>query len=114
MTQLSRALGLAGVSAGAVLASAGSAAASPVPQIVPIVAGSTEAALDPALDLQLDPLAGTGSDPLANGVRTQVADFPALGTDVVTGPLTRGASARELPGEVIGGLLGGLPVTFPA
>ncbi|UCM89652.1 hypothetical protein [Streptomyces marincola] len=111
MTHLSRAIGLAGLSAGAVLASASGAAAVPVaPLVVPVVLGSAEAALDPALDLQLHPLADTTTDPLANTVETQVADFQPVSTGIVTGPLTEGASARELPGAIAAGLLGGLPV----
>ncbi|MFJ4413555.1 hypothetical protein [Streptomyces sp. NPDC088925] len=48
-------------------------------------------------NLKLDPLAGTGTDPLANGVGTQVADFKPVGTTDVTGPVTSGASLAELP-----------------
>ncbi|MBR7675064.1 hypothetical protein KDA82_18955 [Streptomyces daliensis] len=47
--------------------------------------------------LQLDPLANTGSDPLDNGVVTQVADFRPISTRTVTGPITRGDSLSELP-----------------
>ncbi len=64
-------------------------------------------ALGPISDLQLDPLAGTGSDPLANGVGTQVADFKPIGTQAVTGPLAEGASLSELP--LVQGLGGVLP-----
>ncbi|MFR9676170.1 hypothetical protein [Streptomyces sp. TR06-5] len=66
-------------------------------------------ALGPVSDLQLDPLAGTGSDPLANGVGTQVADFEPVGTQAVTGPLASGASLSELP--VVGEATGLLPGT---
>ncbi|MEU6443253.1 hypothetical protein [Streptomyces sp. NPDC047046] len=54
-------------------------------------------------NLQLDPLAGTGTDPLANGVGTQVADFKPVGTTDLTGPVTSGASLAELPvaGDVV-------------
>jgi hypothetical protein len=54
-------------------------------------------ALAPAKNLQLDPLAGTGSDPLANGVGTQVGDFQPVGTSGLTAPVTRGDSLAELP-----------------
>ncbi|EST23554.1 hypothetical protein N566_25560 [Streptomycetaceae bacterium MP113-05] len=54
-------------------------------------------ALGPVADLPVNPLAGTGSDPLANGVGTQIADFKPIGTQSVTGPLADGASADELP-----------------
>ncbi|MFG3253000.1 hypothetical protein [Streptomyces sp. NPDC048172] len=56
---------------------------------------------------QLDPLAGTGADPLDNGIATQVADFRQVGTDTLTGPITRGDTLGELP--VVGKLLGPLP-----
>ncbi|WP_031009207.1 hypothetical protein [Streptomyces sp. NRRL F-5727] len=51
----------------------------------------------PLTRLQLDPLAKTGVDPLANGVGTQVADFKPVGTDLVTGHLTRGGAVADLP-----------------
>ncbi|MFI8851672.1 hypothetical protein [Streptomyces sp. 891-h] len=54
-------------------------------------------ALETVNDLQLDPLANTGSDPLDNSVGTQIADFRPLSTAAVTGPLARGASLGELP-----------------
>ncbi|WP_344526874.1 hypothetical protein [Streptomyces albiaxialis] len=56
---------------------------------------------------QLDPLAGTGADPLDNGIATQVADFRQVGTDTLTGPITRGDTLGELP--VVGTVLGPLP-----
>ena len=58
-------------------------------------------------DLQLDPLANTGSDPLDNGVGTQVADLPPVGTRTVTGPVAEGASLSELP--LVGPATGLLP-----
>lgn len=51
--------------------------------------------------LQLNPLAKTGVDPLANGVATQVADFQPLSTEAATGPLAAGAALKDLP--VVGG-----------
>ncbi|MFJ5706144.1 hypothetical protein [Streptomyces sp. NPDC093105] len=51
----------------------------------------------PLTRLQLDPLAKTGVDPLANGVGAQVADFKPVGTDLVTGHLTRGGAVADLP-----------------
>jgi hypothetical protein len=116
MTQLSRALGLAGLTTGAVLASAagasaqGPSAASPAAAL-PAVVNSAVGAADPVLALQLDPWARTAVDPLNNAVGTQIADFPPVSTAIVTAPLASGASAGELPGQVVGGLLGGLPVT---
>ncbi|WP_306317735.1 MULTISPECIES: hypothetical protein [unclassified Streptomyces] len=57
--------------------------------------------------LQLDPLAGTGTDPLDNAVATQVADFAPVSTAAVTGPVASGASLEELP--VVGPATGVLP-----
>lgn len=62
----------------------------------------------PVTDLQLDPLAGTGVDPLDNAVGTQVADFKPLTTAVVTDPLTSGGAISDLPvaGQVTGLITG--------
>ncbi|MER5362471.1 hypothetical protein [Streptomyces sp. NPDC002785] len=46
---------------------------------------------------RLDPLAGTGVNPLNNAVETQVADFKPISTADVTGPVTRGGAPKELP-----------------
>ncbi|CAL9513025.1 hypothetical protein [Streptomyces sp. enrichment culture] len=73
-----------------------SAAVQAVTDVVPHVAA-------PAKHLKINPLAGTGVDPLDNGVGTQVADFRPVDTSSVTGSLT---SAPELP--VAGPLLGGV------
>ncbi len=116
--------------AGAVLASAGGASAEVLPSdlgasSVPLasdalsgtlgtLAGATTSALGPALDLQLDPLANTTTDPLNNSAETQVADFPPLNTELLTGPLADGASANELPAGLLGGLAGLLGLTAPA
>ncbi|MBO8194942.1 hypothetical protein ITI46_25275 [Streptomyces oryzae] len=59
-----------------------------------VALGSTLKAVN---DLQLDPLANTGTDPLDNSVGTQIADFRPLSTAAVTGPLARGASLGDLP-----------------
>ncbi|MCF3963409.1 hypothetical protein [Streptomyces fuscigenes] len=55
----------------------------------------------PLTNLQLDPLAKTGVDPLDNGVGTQIADFKPVSTKPLTDPVTQG------------GALGTLPVTGP-
>ncbi|MFC5719029.1 hypothetical protein ACFP1Z_02380 [Streptomyces gamaensis] len=47
--------------------------------------------------LQLDPLAGTGTDPLSNSVNTQVEDVQLLDTSDLTGPLAQGDAIGELP-----------------
>jgi hypothetical protein len=68
--------------------------------------GATRYAVGPALDLQLNPMANATTDPLSNSAGTKIADFRPISTATVTGPLTDGASARELPGEVLTRLLG--------
>jgi hypothetical protein len=109
-------VGLTVTAAGAALASAGGVANAATPSTVQTPVGTLDTtvvhepaetlqqavghsaggALDPMSELQLDPLAGTGSDPLANGVGTQVADFKPLGTQALTGPLAQGASLSDL------------------
>ncbi|GAA1355932.1 hypothetical protein ACFPK5_25260 [Streptomyces beijiangensis] len=61
--------------------------------------GSLQHALAPAGQLRLDPLAGTGVDPLDNAVGTQLADFKPISTAAATGPLTQGASLSDLLGS---------------
>ncbi|MER5688913.1 hypothetical protein [Streptomyces sp. NPDC002205] len=70
--------------------------------------GALGHAVSPVTQLQLDPLARTGVDPLANGVGTQVADFKPLSTGVATDPLTSGGALKDLPvlGQVTGLLHG--------
>ncbi|MFJ8883260.1 hypothetical protein ACIRJR_07590 [Streptomyces sp. NPDC102402] len=65
-------------------------------------------AVKPITDLQLDPLAGTGVDPLDNAVGAQIADFKPVTTALVTDPLTSGAALGDLPviGEVTGLITG--------
>ncbi|MFC8260998.1 hypothetical protein ACFUNF_26150 [Streptomyces sp. NPDC057291] len=116
--------GLTVTAVGAALGAGGAAAqAAPLP-VVPAsgadsslgavseaAGGATGAlghAVSPVTQLQLDPLAGTGVDPLANGVGTQVADFKPLSTGVATDPLTSGGALKDLPvvGQVTGLLHG--------
>ena len=54
-------------------------------------------ALRPVTQLQLEPLAKTGTDPLSNGVATQIGDVKPVGTPLVTKPVTDGASLSQLP-----------------
>lgn len=63
----------------------------------------------PVTHLRLDPLAGTGTDPLDNAVGTQLADFKPLSTAAVTDPLTSGGALKDLPpvGPVAQALHGG-------
>ncbi|WBB64661.1 hypothetical protein O7599_27965 [Streptomyces sp. WMMC500] len=66
-------------------------------------------ALAPLTDLQLNPMAKTGSDPLDNSVGTQIGENGApVSTAAVTGPLAEGASLQELPtvGPFAAGLVG--------
>ncbi|WP_406383482.1 hypothetical protein [Streptomyces sp. NBC_01618] len=51
----------------------------------------------PVTQLRLDPLAGTGTDPLNNAVETQIADFKPLSTATVTDPVTSGGGLKDLP-----------------
>lgn len=51
----------------------------------------------PVTHLRLDPLAGTGVDPLDNAVATQVADFKPVSTAAVTDPVTSGGALKDLP-----------------
>ncbi|MET9501136.1 hypothetical protein ACFYO5_18495 [Streptomyces sp. NPDC006259] len=58
--------------------------------------------------LKPNPLAGTGVDPLDNGVGTQLADFQPLTSTALTGPVAQAQSIGSIPvlGQVTG-LLGG-------
>lgn len=63
----------------------------------------------PVTGLKPNPLAGTGVDPLDNGLGTQVADFPPLATTMLTGPFAQAESLGSVP--VVGQaakLLGGV------
>ncbi|MFI8994748.1 hypothetical protein [Streptomyces sp. NPDC053542] len=68
---------------------------------------ATASGLGTVKNLRLNPLAGTGSDPLNNAVGTQIADFKPISTAVLTAPLASGASLAQLP--VVGQLAQGLP-----
>ncbi|MGC5346370.1 hypothetical protein ACPXCE_06235 [Streptomyces sp. DT24] len=58
---------------------------------------SLAGSLTPVTHLRLDPLAGTGTDPLNNTVGTQVADFKPLSTASLTDPITSGGALKDLP-----------------
>ncbi|MEU0255130.1 hypothetical protein ABZ299_22090 [Streptomyces sp. NPDC006184] len=60
----------------------------------------------PVAGLKPNPLAGTGVDPLDNGVGTQLADFRPLTSKALTGPLAQAPSIGSVP--VVGGVLGAL------
>ncbi|WP_030254034.1 hypothetical protein [Streptomyces violens] len=68
---------------------------------------ATSSGLGTVKNLRLNPLAGTGSDPLNNAVGTQIADFKPISTAVLTAPLASGASLGQLP--VVGQLTQVLP-----
>ncbi|MEU1516701.1 hypothetical protein ABZ490_31930 [Streptomyces sp. NPDC005811] len=58
--------------------------------------------------LKPNPLAGTGVDPLDNGVGTQVADFRPLTSQMLTAPLAQAKSLGAIPvvgdvAKVLGG-----------
>ncbi|MCX4669483.1 hypothetical protein OG453_22845 [Streptomyces sp. NBC_01381] len=116
----SRALLHAGVTvtlAGAALGVGGAATASAAPaapeatdDVTAAGAGLHQAVrggLGPAKNLKLNPLAGTGVDPLDNAVGAGVADFKPITTAAATGPLAGGASLDELP--LVGPATGLLP-----
>jgi hypothetical protein len=62
----------------------------------------------PVADLKPNPLAGTGVDPLDNGLGTQLADFKPLATQALTGPVAQAESIGSIPlvGPVAGLLNG--------
>ncbi|MEV0785577.1 hypothetical protein AB0I52_21915 [Streptomyces sp. NPDC050423] len=68
------------------------------------VAGALDNSIAPVTHLRLDPLAGTGTDPLDNAVGTQVADFEPVSTAQLTDPVTSGGALKDLPlvGQVTG------------
>ncbi|WP_309094488.1 hypothetical protein [Streptomyces sp.] len=59
----------------------------------------------PVAGLKPNPLAGTGVDPLDNGVGTQLADFKPMTSQALTGPV---AQARSIAGIPVVGQAAGL------
>ncbi|WP_328873452.1 hypothetical protein OHT76_27090 [Streptomyces sp. NBC_00287] len=51
----------------------------------------------PVAGLKPNPLAGTGVDPLDNGVGTQLADFQPLTSQMLTGPVAQAQSIGSIP-----------------
>ncbi|ATL30058.1 hypothetical protein [Streptomyces formicae] len=82
-------------------------AGAPGKAVLDAVRRSTAGGLAPAKALRLNPLAGTGVDPLDNSLGTQIADFKPISTAAVTAPLTEGAALQDLP--VVGPATGLLP-----
>ncbi|MFD8415718.1 hypothetical protein ACFV2Q_28850 [Streptomyces sp. NPDC059650] len=103
-----RSAGLTVSMAGAALAMAAGGAQAGELSVPAAVGGAVGGAVDPIADLKVYPLAHTGVDPLDNGIATKVADFPSVGTGMVTGALTQGPSVAELPEAAVGSLLGPL------
>ncbi|WP_374986123.1 hypothetical protein [Streptomyces fradiae] len=101
--------GLAATALGAALGAAGSPAhAADLPRTDPDAAVRTLTdvlphVVGPVKHAKLNPLAGTGVNPLDNGVGTQIADFRPVDTASTTGSL---AGVQDVP--VVGPLLGGL------
>ncbi|WP_030382244.1 MULTISPECIES: hypothetical protein [unclassified Streptomyces] len=60
----------------------------------------------PVAGLKPNPLAGTGVDPLDNGVGTQLADFRPLTSQMLTGPVAQAPSVGSIPvvGQAVGAL----------
>ncbi|MEU2930216.1 hypothetical protein ABZ636_34970 [Streptomyces sp. NPDC007251] len=68
--------------------------------------GAVRYVTGPVAGLKPNPLAGTGVDPLNNGVGTQVADFKPVGSQMLTAPVAEAESLRAVP--VVGQALGAL------
>ncbi|KAA0935409.1 MULTISPECIES: hypothetical protein [Streptomyces] len=68
------------------------------------VTGTVGYVTGPVAGLKPNPLAGTGVDPLDNGLGTQVADFPPLATTMLTAPVAQAQSLGAVPvvGQVTG------------
>ncbi|MER7044280.1 hypothetical protein [Streptomyces jumonjinensis] len=116
--------GLTVAAAAAALGASGTAHAAPAPPTVGLdgaaaalnesaqgVTGAVTnsiAGISYLTSLQLNPLAKTGTDPLANGVATQIADFKPISTELITGPLAQGGGLKDLP--LVGGVVKMLPL----
>ncbi|MFD3733783.1 hypothetical protein [Streptomyces sp. NPDC058632] len=61
------------------------------------LAGTVGHVAGPVSGLKPNPLAGTGVDPLDNGVGTQVADFRPVSSRDLTGPVAQAESVDALP-----------------
>ncbi|MGW4349432.1 hypothetical protein ACWEL8_30770 [Streptomyces sp. NPDC004690] len=70
------------------------------------VTGAVGHATGAVTGLKPNPLAGTGVDPLDNGVGTQVADFRPVGSQQLTGPVAEAPSVGAVP--VVGRAAGAL------
>ncbi|WP_439946364.1 hypothetical protein [Streptomyces sp. BBFR109] len=70
------------------------------------VTGAVGHATGAVTGLKPNPLAGTGVDPLDNGVGTQVADFKPVSSQQLTGPVAEAPSVGAVP--VVGRAAGAL------
>jgi hypothetical protein len=62
-----------------------------------VLTGAVGYATGPVSGLKPNPLAGTGTDPLDNGLATQVADFKPLSTQALTRPVAQARSLGSVP-----------------
>lgn len=70
--------------------------------------GSVGYVTGPVQGLKPNPLAGTGVDPLDNGVATQLADFQPVASQMLTAPVAQAQSIGRVPvlGEALGAVGG--------
>ncbi|HSA52720.1 MAG TPA: hypothetical protein VLH10_21755 [Yinghuangia sp.] len=88
----------AALGAGASSASAATPAVSLAPvQVQPALGAAVPATVGPVMTAALNPLAGTGFNPIDNAVGTQVGDLP-VSTSFLTGELAGGTNLQELLG----------------
>ncbi|MEU6231944.1 hypothetical protein [Kitasatospora sp. NPDC047058] len=112
--------GLAAALGAAMLLGAGTAHAAPAEggaslaktDVAKALGGTTAGlgyGIAPVKDLRLDPWANSSADVLNNGATVQPDDsgLAPVSTGTLTGPLSAGGGARDLP--VVGQLLGALP-----
>ncbi|WP_055493331.1 hypothetical protein [Streptomyces sp. TP-A0356] len=70
---------------------------------LPALTGAVGHVTGPLAGLKPNPLAGTGADPLDNGVATQIADFKPLSSQTLTRPVAQAQSLGSVP--VVGRVL---------
>ncbi|UGQ14455.1 hypothetical protein LO772_13210 [Yinghuangia sp. ASG 101] len=67
-------------------------------QVEPALAAAVPAAVGPVMTASLNPLAGTGFNPIDNAVGTQIGDLP-VSTSMITGQIADGTNLQELLGR---------------
>ncbi|MGW1157364.1 hypothetical protein ACWD5Q_32385 [Streptomyces sp. NPDC002513] len=75
-------------------------------QGLPELTGVVGQVTGPLANLKPNPLAGTGVDPLDNGLTTQIADFKPLASQALTRPVAEAPSLGGVP--VVGQVLRGV------